>query len=129
MAPNRRESESMPIPMTSVPSRPLQHLEVPVYRGTSTSNLSPITPIRSRPLQNIKLPFSRSLTTGIYPIYRDAVVVVESEVWGAAESGSGWDADLIIVVVVVVVVFLVVVVVRREAFSRVPALGRSLLDV
>jgi len=55
-------------------------------------------------------------------------VVVESEVWGAAESGSGWDADLIIVVVVVVV-FLVVVVVRREAFSRVPALGRSLLDV
>ena len=50
-------------------------------------------------------------------------MVVESEVWGAAESGSGWDADLIIVVVVVVVVFLVVVVVRREAFSRVPALG------
>ena len=49
-------------------------------------------------------------------------MVVESEVWGAAESGSGWDADLIIVVVVVVV-FLVVVVVRREAFSRVPALG------
>jgi len=49
------------------------------------------------------------------------VVVVESEVWGAAESGSGLDED---VIVVVVVVFLVVVVVlRRDAFSRVPTMG------